>query len=201
MSAKTSICVHISVSILLLAALTGCGKTEPSVSGSVDKEVAITIDSLVSQAAAGNIDNVRLLIKGSINVNDKNSLGSTPLVDAAWNGRRDVVMLLLDEKADINGANTNFMTPIFAAVSQKHEDVSITLLERGANANLANSSGVVPLMEAAWQGNSKLVSLLVTKGANVNYKNPKDSATALSLARAADQQETVKTLQELGAKE
>ncbi len=59
---------------------------------------------------------MKLLISNGANVNDRSSLGDTPLMIEAKNGHLEVVQLLISRGAKINAKNNYGMTPLLLAV-------------------------------------------------------------------------------------
>jgi len=168
---------------------------------SLQKNVAVSADSLGVYSSKGNLGTVKLLLDAGIEVNTKNSRGSNALIEASWAGKQEVVSYLLDAKADVNSASSGKLTALSAAVNQKQESVALLLLEHNANPNVVDSAGSTPLIEAAWQGNLPLVKALLAKGAAPNYKRPDNGFTALKAAVATNKTDVVQALKAAGATE
>eukprot|EP00949_MAST-11_sp_MAST-11-sp1_P001873 g1873.t1 len=84
------------------------------------------------------------------------------------------------------------MGPITLAALNGHADVVHELL-KAADDERHSLQGASALHLAASAGFSEVVTLLCEKGADVNVTTA-DGATALMLAKSANQQETVETL-------
>lgn len=189
------------VAFFLLMMVTGCSKKDSAVSSLKEQHVAVSADSLCFYASMGDLGKIKLLLDAGIEVNTKNSKGSTALIEAAWTGKKEVVSYLLDVKADVNLASSEQMTALGAAVDKKQEPVALLLLEKGANPNVVDASGSSPLMNASWLGTSSVVKALLKKGALPNYIRPKDGSTAIKIAVAANHQDIVQLLKASGATE
>ena len=75
-----------------------------------------------------------------------------------------------------------------------------TLLANGSNVNDIDTYGHTPLMLAAMGNSQELIKLLLDYGADINAKNSSTGKTALQFAKDFKQKQTIKTLQQHGAK-
>jgi len=131
--------------------------------------------SLHEAAAAGDIEQVKLLISKGADVNAKDKNGWTPLHSAAWYGRKDVAEVLIAKGANINETDVSGQTPLHLAASFGSMFVPELLLAKGANVNARDKAGNTPLHVAAgYPGASKdFLEFLLAKGADVNARNDK----------------------------
>ena len=98
------------------------------------------------------------------NVDIKNELGQTPLMEAAFEGHSQAVQVLLKNNADPNIQDQNGDTALHRAMINQRINVISILLDHGCNVNLTNKRGMTPLMMAVKQGQSRLISVRVRKG-------------------------------------
>ena len=132
------------------------------------------------------------LINLGSNVNSRNKLGMTPLMEAArWNPLEEVVSILLDSDAGINSSDDMGNTALMYATMNSNDSVFSLLIQRGAKVNIANSDGRTPLMFAAIQDRPRAVALLKTllevESLDVNAKDSEGrTALILNVMRAVD---------------
>jgi ankyrin repeat protein len=156
----------------------------------------------------GFIEMAKFLLDNGAKVNIQAQNGATALTGAAQQSL-ELVKLLLDKKADVRlkteEGNTAFTYSIMGVLSgSMTTEVAELLLEKGANVDEApdkgGAAGYTCLMMAARNNNPDLVKFLASKGANLNVAS-QDGATPLSLAEKEDNQEMIKLLKDLGAKQ
>jgi len=105
------------------------------------------------RAALGNSDPrvITALVKAGADVNAKDSLGVSPLMDLA--GRRfadkEMIIALINAGADVNAQDNLGMTPlILAARSSYIPEVITTLLDLGANPKIIDKAGKLAISHA-----------------------------------------------------
>lgn len=74
-------------------------------------EGATPLALVVELPGGDHIRIIRLLCEAGADINQRDSVGNTPLVIAVWYGRPSVVAALLDNHADPNIANSSGMVP------------------------------------------------------------------------------------------
>lgn len=94
---------------------------------------------LMEQAAAGNLEAVRLFVAAGMSANARAGDGTTPLLAAARAGRVELARLLIDRGADIDLAYPSDhdtlpgATPLIIAAMHGHLELVRLLLQRGAD--------------------------------------------------------------------
>ena len=138
-------------------------------------------------------------INPSIDVNQADSVGSTPLSVAAENGELEIVKFLLTVPGiDVNKADNHKTTPLYyAAEHSELEIVRLLLTVPGIDVNKATTGGETPLYAAAddtRRGDTNIVRLLLTvPGIDVN-KATTGGETPLYAAASRDHPKIVKLL-------
>jgi ankyrin repeat protein len=113
--------------------------------------------------------NRMLLIKG-IEIESKDVLVNTPLMNAAYNGHVEICILLLDHGAKIEAKDDFDATPLLSACQEGHLSVVSLLIDRGANVEAHANIGFTPLNLAAWRGHVEICKLLLDHGAKIESK-------------------------------
>ena len=154
---------------------------------------------LVDAAKDQDVQQVRTLLSGRLDVNLRSEDGSTALLWAAhWNDLQ-TAELLVRAGADANAANDFRMTPLSQACTNGSAGLVDLLLKAGANPNTPIGTGETPLMTCARTGSAEAVRMLLVRGANVNAKEPIQNQTALMWAAAEKHPKVLQTLIEASA--
>ena len=152
----------------------------------------------------------RLLLSDEVDVNVRNSEGTTPLHEAAGAGMLNLTRDLIDRGADISAhldeipgnvyepGRTGGITPFLAAARGGHVDVMKLLLSKGANPDETSADGAGSVMFATRSLNIEAVRLLVEMGADVNA-TPANHPTALHIAIRFGKNRIVQYLADNGA--
>jgi hypothetical protein len=124
----------------------------------------------IVEAAFGDAERVRELLRAGADPNAAGTDRSTPLYIAAIQGEASIVRLLLDAGADPNleSRGENEGTPLCAAAASDELEAVRELLARGADPNLAASDDLLPLGWAASHGSIEIATVLLDAGANPN---------------------------------
>ncbi len=107
-------------------------------------------------------------VSSGADINARNNLGDTPLLDAAKEGTKDTAELLLEKGAIVDAKDNSGCTPLIWAAIQGHREVAELLLAHGAEVNVGSSSGQTALQSAAMNGHKDVAELLLAHGAEVN---------------------------------
>jgi ankyrin repeat protein/beta-lactamase regulating signal transducer with metallopeptidase domain len=171
--------------VLLLALLT----VPTALVLSVKAQSKATGMSLHEAAAAGDVDQVKLLLSKGADVSEKDKEGRTPLHSAAWCGRKDVAEVLVAKGANINETDVSGQTPLHLAANFGTRFVPELLLAKGANVNARDKAGNTPLhIAAAYRADSKdFLEFLLARGADVNARNDKGETPLHLVSRTRKQ--------------
>lgn len=96
-------------------------------------------------------------------LNEKNSRGTTLLIQAVRCGRQDMVDFLLARRPDVNAADDSGKSALMYAVGEPH--LVEQLLEAGASPNAMDDAGSTPLLLAVQERAEKSCALLLDHGA------------------------------------
>jgi len=116
-------------------------------------------EDLLLAVRKNDVESVKALIAGKVNVNAKYRYDRTPLSFASDRGSSEIVKLLLDAGADVN-AKDNFYgaTPLSLASSKGYVEIVGMLLQRGASGRES------VLIDAADQNKAAMVQMVLKAG-------------------------------------
>ena len=177
--------------------------------------------SIYDAAIGGNIEAVEKHLAAGGDVNAKNDVGATPLLNATSKGHNEIAELLIDKGADVNAKDAWGKTPLDIAILNDHADTAAIIrthiisihdaarsgnivavkdhLYVGTDLNTPDGRGLTPLHVAAWRGQRKIAELLIAKSANVNAKDV-DGETPLDRAIKYKKNEIADLLLQHGGK-
>lgn len=152
---------------------------------------AVTRSPLMEAVHDGDVDDVKQLIAGGADVNERHDGEGTPLILAATYGRDTIALLLIDAGADVNRSEVVaprdlMRTPLTAAARNGHDGMVEQLLAKGAKIDAAPPGDATALMEAAKNDHPKIVSMLIRKGADVKRKIDGDGNAITAAARGGN---------------
>ncbi|XP_059975390.1 ankyrin repeat domain-containing protein 29 isoform X2 [Mesoplodon densirostris] len=150
-------------------------------------------------ARRGNLALLRLLLNsGRVDVDCRDSHGTTLLMVASYAGHIGCVRELILQGADINLQRESGTTALFFAAQQGHNDVVRFLFEFGASTEFRTKDGATALFLAAQGGYLDVIRLLLSSGAKVNQ--PRQDGTApLWIASQMGHSEVVRVMLLRGA--
>ena len=198
----------------ILKAAGAKGGTVESIPESVEEEIepVLTLDLfLLQEAADGNLENVKALIKDGIDVDMVNDIGETALHKAAGGGHTEIVKVLIAAGADINKKTLYDLTALSIAINAGNTDIAEILKAAGAKGGTVESipesveEEIEPvltldlfLLQEAADGNLENVKALIKDGIDVDMVND-IGETALHKAAGGGHTEIVKVLIAAGA--
>ncbi len=177
-------------------------------------------ETLLHVTAQSNCPEMALLLfEYGVDINSKNAMGSTPLLQAAIWGSYSVVSILvncqailIDEFDNLDHASPLLMCmkrycyqPELEQLAKLNgycndlsiltlEKMIISLLDHGANINAQDINGFTTLMYACFFGFETIVTLLLSRGADVRITN-NAGETALSIAQEKGHTEIIALLE------
>jgi len=92
-------------------------------------------------ARTGNYKDIGLFLDAGVNIESRNSDGSTALIYAVNRGLRDSCAFLLSKGANIEATGYDGMTALMYAALNDNVDLCVFLLDKGANVNARDKEG------------------------------------------------------------
>jgi ankyrin repeat protein len=159
-------------------------------------------DAPVAEAArAGQVDEVRALLRQGEDVNAAHGDGMTALHWAAYRGDAPLAEILLRAGANAE-ARTRVAgyTPLLVAARTGHGSVVERLLEAGADPHARTGTGVTALHFAAGSGQVTAVTALLDAGADVDAREEAHGQTPLVFAANRGRVGAIEALVAAGAR-
>lgn len=141
---------------------------------------------------------VALISAASIDINQPDDNGFTPLIMAAQEGHHRIVRALIDKGARLNVASNGKATALMLSAQHGFIVVAKLLVDAGAALETKNQVGCTALHLAAAEGHFAIVKVLIGAGAILGVKN-NDRNTPLHLAVRPGHLAVVKALAAAGA--
>jgi ankyrin repeat protein len=126
---------------------------------------------LITAAREGQLEAVKNLMKGGVDIDCELKYGSSALMIAASRGHDDIVRLMASSGAKVNRRNKFGISPLSEAAERGHHQVLRTLVEFGADVNMLHNNGGTAILAAAVRRDLKTVRVLLELGANVHIEN------------------------------
>jgi ankyrin repeat protein len=139
-------------------------------------------EALHAAVRAGDLAEVKRLVTGGAPVNARDTLGSTPLLDAAWGGNTDIASFLIQHGADVNARHLEAdSTALQYAVLTGRANMVQLLIQTGAHVGGEYRDGQTLVHVAAARGSIPVLDLLIDAKAGIqsldaNGNTPLDSA-------------------------
>jgi len=130
-----------------------------------------TPERLVLGARYNQMDKVKYLLDGGMDVNTRDAYGNTALIAAAGNGHKEMVQYLLDHNAKVNASNKKDMTALMGAAAIGDYQLVHKLIKAGADVNAKNNQGETALFMAVQYGNYEAAKVILNGGGNPNISN------------------------------
>jgi ankyrin repeat protein len=155
------------------------------IAGAAPLDAAPTDLRLIEAVKKADVEAVRSLIAGHIDVNGSEADGSTALHWAAQRDNIEIVDLLVGAGANTRAMTRYNVTPLSLACMNGSATIIERLLKAGADLNSTSKEGETALMTASLTGNVDGIKVLLVHGADVNAKEPNKGQTALMWAASA----------------
>jgi ankyrin repeat protein len=121
---------------------------------------------------AGDIAEVKRLLRSGADVSLANNYGATPMSLAAEVGNTEILKLLLDAGADADSPNPDGQTALLAVARTGNVEAAQVLLHHGATVDAREKwGGQTALMWASARRHPEMMQLLISKGADVNARS------------------------------
>ncbi|HTM64114.1 MAG TPA: ankyrin repeat domain-containing protein [Gammaproteobacteria bacterium] len=117
----------------------------------------------------GNLPELSRILLFRIDLEMKNQIGNTPLIEAAMNNQVNVVRLLLNHDAKLEAQGHAGFTALNASAWKGCVEPARYLIQRGANIDALSDSGTTPLISAIERQHVAMVELLITAGADTQF--------------------------------
>jgi len=139
---------------------------------------------LMNAIKSNNINLVTELIKQKVDVNQLDSAGDAPVVQAAYLGYNQILKLLLQAGADVTAVDPGMKaTALHAAAYAGRVEASKLLIEYKIDIDKQGPyNGYTALHDAVWQNNVEVAKVLIDAGANLTIKS-QSGQTALEFAK------------------
>ncbi|CBJ25460.1 EsV-1-199 [Ectocarpus siliculosus] len=113
-----------------------------------------------------------VLETGSVDINQGNDDGITPLILASFLGHSHVAETLIENGADVSMVTDDGSTALHACAMEGHVAIVELLTKAGADLEAVTSAGRTPLHTATREGKSELMRALIEAGANPHTRMP-----------------------------
>jgi ankyrin repeat protein len=134
-----------------------------------------------------------LLLNKSINVDQKDVKGYSPLARSILRGYSVISKLLIGIGADINTQTSEKNTLLMQSVLSGKKEMTKLLIDKKINIDAKNNSGETALMLAAAAGDNEIVKMLIDAGANIQTRN-QDDLSAYDIAINAGKKDTAELI-------
>uniref|UniRef100_A0A1B6DIK3 SAM domain-containing protein n=1 Tax=Clastoptera arizonana TaxID=38151 RepID=A0A1B6DIK3_9HEMI len=151
-------------------------------------------------AANGFIDECKILIAKKLDINEKNTMGWTPLMQAIRNGHFDIVEMMIQSGGDVNLSNGYGINGISLAVLNNNLDILNLVLNASKNEDTANQNLFLALELSCLHGFIDIIEFIVSFTVlNLNNLSPLSDLSPLMLAVTGGHKNVVQFLLEHGA--
>jgi ankyrin repeat protein/L-ascorbate metabolism protein UlaG (beta-lactamase superfamily) len=134
--------------------------------------------ALHQAASRGHMAAAQVLINTGMDIDVRDTWGTTPLTAACWVSL-EMVQWLLDHGADVNAHTDSSLSPLSIAVFSGNPEIVNLLINSGADINWCSSNSDRPLMAAIEQGNTAIARILMDAGAEVDFVDRNFNRTPL----------------------
>jgi ankyrin repeat protein len=146
----------------------GCKITHPNIYNSENPELTL----LHMSCDSGNFTATQFLVKEDAKINQRDSLGWTPLHYAVRKGDFNIVKFLT-KKADVNITNLEGKTALHLAFQNWKLEIATHLIKTASVINVADQDGMTLLHYASKHQQDKIVQLLIEEKASIGKRDGK----------------------------
>lgn len=136
-----------------------------------------------------------LLKNKSIDLNQKDINGYTPLARAVLKGHVNIVRQLINRDARLDILTKENNSLLMLAVLPGKAKLTKLLLDKGIDPNIKNNAGDSALMLAAAAGNNDMIEILIKSGADIQIRN-QDDLNAYQIASNAGHKTTAELIRQ-----
>lgn len=151
-------------------------------------------ESRIEIVRSGNIEMLRELIRGGMDVNATGSEGWTLLKEAVGLNHAELVQELVHAGADVNLADSDGWTAMWTAIGDFNPGMVRVLLDCGAHVNHCDKNGDTPLLHLVLCGDERSTNdlanaydatfaALVNGGANAGHRNNEGESVIIKVAQ------------------
>ena len=132
-----------------------------------------------------DIDRLQKLIEAGCDVNARDRMKRTPLMNVTIDKKLEMAKLLTKAGADLNLQDSGGWTALHYAAQNNSLEFCMLLLDNKAIVDVKDEHGNTPLSNAVFnsQGTGEVIRLLLSRGADKNLKNNYD-VSPLDLANS-----------------
>ena len=144
------------------------------------KETFNLSEDIFALARSGNVQGLQEFIKTfpSLDINQKNYKGYSPLMIGVYNSNYEVSELLMERGADPNSSDLSGNTILMGAAFKGDVEMVRLLLKRGANKNAKNQTGFTAEQWASAFGRMDVISILKP---DANYSRSQNMLNAIKI--------------------
>ncbi len=139
---------------------------------------------LVDAADAGQVNEVRALLKARHPVDGRGDFNTTALMRAAYRGNVEIAQMLINSGANIGMTDRGGATALHIAARSGNEAIAKMLIKYGAQLEVRDNEGWTPLMRSVLSRKPKITTLLVDSGADIFAENEAGNTPILQAAAA-----------------
>ncbi len=144
-------------------------------------------EALHAAVRISNLSEIERLVEAGADVNSRDPVGSTPLLDASWIGNPQIVAFLISRGGDVNAVHgESLSTPLRFAILTGHPAVVKLLLDAGAQPDYRGRDGQTGLLLACARGNVEVAELLLAAHSDIGATD-RENNTPLDQAVLHDQ--------------
>jgi hypothetical protein len=143
-------------------------------------------------------ENVSLLTKNGIPINETDNYGNSPLHAAILSGNSEYARILINQGVDLNIKNILELSPLHVAAFLDNKEVVNQMLTKGAEIDMKGNSGYTPLHIATEMNHIALVKDLLSMGANCRIKTGQ-KLTPKAIAKIQGNDEMIKLISKKGS--